>query len=133
MAYQLELPLSTRIHNVFHVSQLKVCTSHVATPVQDIPTATVMNKGIPKAILERKMVKRGRVVGTQVLVKWKLWRICNECFSVQSCSQTLLSNFHHVVEGWYFFGWRLLKKRGVIWNRNEQTGSFLLCLRGVHR
>lgn len=72
VAYQLELPVSSGIHNVFHVSQLKLCTDPAASVVQH-PTVLpeFSATGEPEAILARKMVKRGRVAATKVLVKWK--------------------------------------------------------------
>lgn len=74
VAYQLELPGNADIHNVFHVSQLKLCpnpTSAVITPLPNDAAAILDEKGEPEAILERKMVKRGRIAATKVLVKWK--------------------------------------------------------------
>lgn len=72
VAYQLDLPPSTGIHNVFHVSQLKLCTAPSSTVIQHPVYAAVTTvKGDPEAILARKMVKRGRMAATKVLVKWK--------------------------------------------------------------
>lgn len=74
VAYQLDLPPAAEIHNVFHVSQLKLCpnpSSAVLTPLPNDAAAVFDDKGEPEAILERKMVKRGRVAATKVLVKWK--------------------------------------------------------------
>lgn len=72
-AYKLDLPPSTSIHNVFHVSQLKLCPYPQSSPpipilasMNPIPTTTE-----PEAILDRKMVKRGTVAATKVLVEWK--------------------------------------------------------------
>ncbi|MCI37736.1 hypothetical protein A2U01_0058962, partial [Trifolium medium] len=73
VAYQLELPPDAEIHNVFHVSQLKLCFNpQTATdhPLPNDPGNTSFIKE-PEAILERKMVKRGNSDATKVLVQWK--------------------------------------------------------------
>lgn len=72
-AYQLELPTSADIHNVFHVSQLKLCGGPVPSVIQSIPPAAELFdiQREPEEILDRKMVKRGRIAATKVLIKWK--------------------------------------------------------------
>jgi hypothetical protein len=70
-AYQLQLPVSAGIHNVFHVSQLKLCPNPQAQPVQHLPVAMVDVGKLPVAILDRKMVKRGDRAATKVLVQWQ--------------------------------------------------------------
>ncbi|PNY00055.1 Ty3/gypsy retrotransposon protein [Trifolium pratense] len=70
-AYQLELPPSAAIHNVFHVSQLKLCPNPQGMPIQHIPASLSHETRIPIAILDRKMVKRGNRAATKVLVQWK--------------------------------------------------------------
>lgn len=72
-AYKLNLPTTTEIHNVFHVSQLKPCHDAVSSPFYPIPvnSAQENSQKEPEAILDRKMVKRGRMAATKVLVKWK--------------------------------------------------------------
>ncbi|CAJ2672860.1 unnamed protein product [Trifolium pratense] len=70
-AYQLELPPSAAIHNVFHVSQLKLCPNPQAQPIQHLPSATAGVPKVPVAILDRKMVKRGNIAATKVLVQWQ--------------------------------------------------------------
>ncbi|MCI48682.1 hypothetical protein A2U01_0069925, partial [Trifolium medium] len=57
--------------NVFHVSQLKLCTNPQGQPVQHIPAPLVHVGKIPIAILDRKMVKRGHKAATKVLIQWK--------------------------------------------------------------
>jgi hypothetical protein len=70
-AYKLELPDSAAIHNVFHVSQLKLCPNPQDQPIQYFSSPLVKLGKVPLAILDRKMVKRGRVAATKVLVQWK--------------------------------------------------------------
>lgn len=72
VAYQLDLPPDSGVHNVVHISQLKLCTTPAVSVIQH-PTvhSELTPKGEPEAILARKMVKRGRIAATKVLVKWK--------------------------------------------------------------
>lgn len=72
-AYQLEFPAAADIHNVFHVSQLKLYQGVAPTSIQPLPPAVELfdTTKIPEEILDRKMVKRGSVVATKVLIKWK--------------------------------------------------------------
>lgn len=70
VSYKLELPPTSLIHPVFHVSQLKVLVGNVHT-THHLPTvlSDILLKQ-PEKILERKMVKRQGRAATQVLVKW---------------------------------------------------------------
>ncbi|PNX71154.1 Ty3/gypsy retrotransposon protein [Trifolium pratense] len=70
-AYQLQLPSSTAIHNVFHVSQLKLCPNPENQSIQHLPAALPIADKVPVAILDRKMVKMGHTAATKVLVQWK--------------------------------------------------------------
>ncbi|KAL8170542.1 hypothetical protein V2J09_022346 [Rumex salicifolius] len=72
VAYTLELPSTKAIHNVFHVSQLKLCTRPPST-INSLPQF-LHDYGTskePEEILERKMVKRANGLATKVLIKWK--------------------------------------------------------------
>ena len=72
VAYRLKLLQGSKIHDVFHVSQLK---RHVGeAPVSNfLPTDFdgVMGGNEPKLILDRATIKRGNRAVTKVLVKWK--------------------------------------------------------------
>uniref|UniRef100_A0A8R7UCZ0 Tf2-1-like SH3-like domain-containing protein n=1 Tax=Triticum urartu TaxID=4572 RepID=A0A8R7UCZ0_TRIUA len=72
LAYKLELPPDSCIHDVFHISQLKPFTP-TYTPVftelpkpQDLATSNVE----PVEILERLMVKRGNSALVQLRIRW---------------------------------------------------------------
>ena len=63
--------METRVHSVFHVSQLKIAVGNVTTSNQLPSVLSEDNVLKPEFILERKMGKRqGRAV-TLVLVQWE--------------------------------------------------------------
>jgi hypothetical protein len=68
VAFQLELPPTSRIHPVFHVSQLKPCFDD-STPPLDLPLETVGNLPPiePLAVLDWETVNG---VPTRVLIQW---------------------------------------------------------------
>lgn len=71
VAYKLRLPEQSKVHPVFHVSQLKMVVGNVQTSTA-LPS--VVNEDQikePELILERKMVQRQNRAATMVLVKWK--------------------------------------------------------------
>jgi hypothetical protein len=72
VAYKLELPESSKIHNVFHVSQVKEYRADHTPVFKDLPNLpTLGTMDIkPEKILERRMVKKGNAAISQVLVKW---------------------------------------------------------------
>lgn len=69
VAYKLNLPPSTTIHDVFHASLLKPAASPT-TPVIDLPPISHINDAVPMAILERKMVKRHNAAVAKWLIHW---------------------------------------------------------------
>lgn len=70
VAYCLQLPSSVKIHNVFHVSQLKRYEGK-ANYVNHVPLTFWEMAKEPEKILARRMVKRGNKAATQILVQWK--------------------------------------------------------------
>jgi hypothetical protein len=73
VAYRLDLPAASRIHNVFHVSQLKEYRADYTPVFTDLPKLPALDcvNTEPEAILDRRMTKRGNHANVQVLIKWK--------------------------------------------------------------
>jgi hypothetical protein len=71
-AYKLELPASSSIHPVFHVSQLKPFTPDFTPVYKDLPTLADLDQEpvVPEAILQRRLVRKGNTAVPQVLIKW---------------------------------------------------------------
>jgi len=73
VAYKLELPLNSRIHPVFHVSQLKKAVgSHVAEPELPKELEVEADQMIePERVLAHREILRSGQAVKQLLVKWK--------------------------------------------------------------
>lgn len=71
VAYKLLLPKEAKIHDVFHVFQLKKYHGPLPSNCLELPSQWVMDKKLPEKILSRRMVKRNNWPVTQVLVHWK--------------------------------------------------------------
>ena len=67
IAYKLELPTSVRIHQVFHVSQLKKKVGATLLQVQlQVPTDSVEQILEPEAIVDRRTVNRNGKATSEV-------------------------------------------------------------------
>lgn len=72
VAYRLNLPHDSKIHNVFHVSQLKPFIADYSPMFSDLPRATdiVASNSIPEEVIDRRLVRKGNTATPQVLIKW---------------------------------------------------------------
>ena len=68
VAYRLELPASSSIHPVFHVSQLKKAVGGQHVVEKNLPPS--IRWSIPERILQRRSVFKGAVPVRQGLIKW---------------------------------------------------------------
>ncbi|KAL8119262.1 uncharacterized protein LOC141660196 [Apium graveolens] len=73
VAYQLKLPNESRIHNVFHVSQLKLRIGKEKVVQTSLPTINYMGECEPKPVKvqERRMIKKGNAPAIKVLIQWE--------------------------------------------------------------
>lgn len=71
-AYRLDLPAESKVHNVFHVSQLKAFTPDHTPVFSDTLKLVDLSASAtePELILDRRLVKKGNTAVPQVLVKW---------------------------------------------------------------
>jgi hypothetical protein len=72
VAYKLQLPDSSKIHPVFHVSQLKPFKPDFTAVSTDLPVHIQLDTQdlAPEEILERRLCKKGNAAHTQLRIKW---------------------------------------------------------------
>jgi hypothetical protein len=69
VAYRLDLPSTSRIHPVIHVSQLKKAVG-TDIQVQDALPSPLDVLQVPTRVLQRLLRQRGKVAVSQALVQW---------------------------------------------------------------
>ena len=71
-AYKLNLPPDSKVHNVFHVSQLKPFVPDHSPVFSDLTKLVDLSSHVtePETVLDRRLVKRGNTAIPQVLIKW---------------------------------------------------------------
>jgi hypothetical protein len=72
VAYRLDLPASSHIHPVVHVSLLKAAIKPDVEVSPELPLqeAEVESGVQPELILRRNLIKRGKATVPYVLIKW---------------------------------------------------------------
>jgi hypothetical protein len=69
VAYKLKLPPGSSIHNVFHVSLLKLVKGTGAVTFSPLP-ADIPSMQTPQMVLDRRAITRNNRVYHQLLIKW---------------------------------------------------------------
>jgi hypothetical protein len=72
VAYKLELPPASKVHDVFHVSQIKEFRADYTPVFAELPKTPALDtlETSPEKILDRRLVKKGNTAVPQVLIKW---------------------------------------------------------------
>lgn len=71
VAYKLGLPLEAKIHNVFHISQLKEYHGQVPNFSNELPSCWEIQSKKPGKVLAMGMIKRNNKAVSQILVQWQ--------------------------------------------------------------
>ena len=70
VAYKVQLPSDSLIHNVYHVSLLKPASASVSDSAT-LPPMSSHSTIYAQAILDRRMVKKENAATTQLLIHWQ--------------------------------------------------------------
>ena len=72
VAYKLALPMGSRVHPVFHVSQLKKKISKKRVPIHQLPYADHDGqiRVEPIDVVDRRVIKRANKPVVQWLIQW---------------------------------------------------------------
>lgn len=72
VAYKLQLPPESKIHSVFHVSQLKQALGKATVPMPHLSLVDSQGtfKVEPVVVLARCLIPRDNKAVTQVLIQW---------------------------------------------------------------
>lgn len=69
VAYKLQLPESSQIHSVIHVSQLKKALGANIVVHKELPAEELVEP-VPELILDKRWIRKGASSQCQVLVRW---------------------------------------------------------------
>ena len=96
VAYRLQLPESTKIHPVFHVSQLKrtVLGIQVSPSIPPQLSSELEMVTEPEELLEVRQVKLGNAVRQEALIKWKGLPVFEATWEDVSVVANLFPIFH---------------------------------------
>jgi hypothetical protein len=112
VAYKLQLPDSSSIHPVFHVSQLKQAMTDQTEVVPSLPS-DICSPHVPEKILQHKFITKGIEQSRQVLVKWTGWPLELSTWE----NETALKQMYPSVPAW---GQAASQGRGNVTTASEE-------------
>ncbi|KAF5801058.1 putative chromatin remodeling & transcriptional activation CHROMO-DOMAIN family [Helianthus annuus] len=96
VAYKLNLPSESKIHNVFHVSMLRKC---IGTPNQQVTPLHLVDSSTtlilePFAVLDQRTLFRGSTPIPQYLIQWSGLPATDATWEDKTSLQKSFPNFH---------------------------------------